>query len=361
MNAPAPPVLPKAWLETALDPARSLGPPAVCGRLRCQPEDFIVEEQLGFEADGGSAHVLLRVEKTDANTLYVARALARQAGVRAADVGFAGLKDRRAVAVQWFSVPAQRTERGWAAFSGPGFRVLEALAHSRKLRRGALAGNRFRIRVRELTGNPASVAPRLDAIGSNGVPNYFGPQRFGRDATNLVAVASWTEGARLPRDRDERGFLFSAARSLAFNGVLAARVAAGSWNQLLDGEVVNLAGSGSVFHAEVIDDTLRGRCAALDVHPSGPLPGVNGLRPTRAAADIEQVGLAPFAAVAARLEQAGVEASRRALRVPVQDLGWALEGDELRVAFGLPRGAFATTVLREVVDFGQEILPAGED
>jgi tRNA pseudouridine13 synthase len=352
---------PGEWVAAALDPPYALGTPVATGCLRVSPADFVVEEQLGFAPDGGVAHILLSVEKTDANTLYVGRALARFAGVRAADVGFAGLKDRRAVARQWFSVPAGRSPEEWLAFEGQGFRVLEAKPHSRKLKRGALAGNRFRIAVRDLAGDVESLPPRLERLAAGGVPNYFGPQRFGSNAANLSRLQEWLTSGRLPRDREARGFLLSAARSLAFNVVLGARVAQGSWQRLLPGEVVNLAGSGSVFLAESVDEPLAARCDALDVHPSGPLPGRGGMAPVAEAAAVESAALAPLQAVVAALREAGIDASRRALRLLIGDLAWSIEGNVLNLSFALSRGAFATAVLREIVACDVAGLPGGED
>jgi tRNA pseudouridine13 synthase len=355
------PAVPPTWRAAALEPPRAGGAPSLSGRLRESPDDFRVEERLGFEADGGSAHQLLHVEKTDANTLFVARSLARAAGVRPADVGFAGLKDRRAVALQWFSVPASRPVADWNDFSGPGFRVLEAHGHSRKLRRGALAGNRFVVTVRGLAGEREALAPALERIAQRGVPAYFGAQRFGREGSNLDALAAWAGGAPLPRDREQRSFVLSAARSLLFNAVLAERVHHGTWDTLLQGELVNLDGTGSVFLAEVVDETLRARCAAMDVHPTGPLEGQGGTRPGGEAAQTEAQALAPLASVAALLAGAKVEAARRALRTPVRALDWEVSGDVLKASFELGRGAFATSVLREVLDFGGQPLPGGDD
>ena len=325
------------------------------------PADFRVEERLGFEADGGAAHHLLRIEKTDANTLFVGRMLARAVGARPSDVGFAGLKDRRAVAVQWLSVPARRPLAEWTDFSGPGFRVLEAYAPSRKLRRGALAGNRFVLAVRGLAGDLDALAPSLARIAAQGVPAYFGSQRFGRDGSNLAVVAAWCGGGSLPRDRDQRAFVLSAARSLLFNAVLAERVRRGEWDTLLDGEVVNLDGTGSVFLAEQVDTSLRARCEASDIHPTGPLPGDGGLQPAGEAAQVEAEALAPFLDVQQALIAAGVEAGRRALRTRVRGLDWAVADDVLTVSFELGRGAYATSVLREVLDFAGEDLPAADD
>jgi tRNA pseudouridine13 synthase len=356
-----PGAFPGEWRIAALDPPRAWGTPPLSGRLRVTPEDFRVEERLGFEPDGGAAHLLLSVEKREANTLYVARALARLGGLRAADVGFAGLKDRRAVAVQWFSVPARRPPADWLACAGEGFRVLEARPHSRKLRRGALAGNRFRIVLRDLAGDVAALGRRLGQIASGGVPNYFGPQRFGRHGANLAGVADWLAGGALPRDRAQRSFVISAARSLAFNQVLAARVADGSWNRLLPGEVVNLAGCGSVFAAAEVDEALAARCADLDVHPTGPLPGRDGVAPSGPAGRAEASAIATCGALVDALAAAGVDAARRPLRVAIESLDWTLDDAGLELRFGLQRGSFATAVLRELAAIDVADLPAGDD
>ncbi|MBS0396781.1 MAG: tRNA pseudouridine(13) synthase TruD, partial [Proteobacteria bacterium] len=245
-----------AWRTLALAPPAAHGGPAGQARLKSAPEDFQVEEQLGFAADGGAAHWLLRVEKRGRDTLAVARELARLAGAAPRDVGFAGLKDRWAVATQYFTVPAPRPPRVLEGAEGAGFRVLQALPHGRKLRRGALAGNGFRLTLRELEAEPATLAARLERVAAAGVPNYFGAQRFGRDGANLEAVAAWVDGAALPRAREARAFVLSAARALAFNAVLAARVADGSWQRLLPGERVNLDGRNSWFAAAEIDAAL---------------------------------------------------------------------------------------------------------
>jgi tRNA pseudouridine13 synthase len=351
------PSIADAWRAAAIDPPHVLGVPSATGQLRQSPQDFVVEERLGFAPDGGTAHLLLRVEKTDANTLFVARALARFGGIRPADVGFAGLKDRRAVAMQWFSVPARLPAEAWQAFGQPGFRVLEAHPHSRKLKRGALAGNGFHIVVRELAGEVGSMTQRLEQVARVGAPNYFGPQRFGREAANLGGVRAWLDTGELPRGRDDRGFILSAARALAFNAVLAERVRDGTWDRLLPGEVANLEGSASVFVAETIDATLAARAQALDLHPTGPLPGRGGMRPVGEAAEVESRALEPLGAVVAALEEAGLEAARRPLRHIPGDLQWAFGDGSLQLTFTLPRGAFATALLREIVGFEAVALP----
>ena len=341
---------PDSWRGLALDPPRAYGATPVSGALRVEPADFDVDEKLGFEPDGGEAHRLLRVEKIGANTLFVARALAVRAGRPAADVGFAGQKDRRAVARQWFSVPATRETASFVGYSGEGFRVLSEHAHSRKLRRGALSGNHFRIRVRGLQGDPRAVEARIGRLAASGLPNYFGAQRFGRDGGNLRRVHQWLETGRLPRGREQRAFLLSSARALAFNAVLGSRVAANTWNRLLPGEVVNLAGSRSVFAAEHPDEGLHQRLQDGDVSPTGPLCGTGGVLPGGEAGRVEAAALADVAPLSGLLSAVGLRGDRRALIVRPSGVTHVLEGDSLTIEFDLPRGAFATSVLRELLD-----------
>jgi tRNA pseudouridine13 synthase len=341
---------PAAWLRSALDPARAFGPTPVSGALRVEPEDFAVVERLGFEPDGGESHRLLRIEKIGANTLFVARALAARAGRPPADVGFAGQKDRRAVARQWFSVPATRETASFVGYSGDGFRVLSEHAHSRKLRRGALAGNRFSIRVRGLQGDPGAIEERIARLAASGLPNYFGTQRFGREGSNLRRVHRWLETGRLPRGREQRAFLLSSARALVFNAVLDARVTANTWNRLLPGEVINLAGSRSVFAAEHPDESLHRRLQEGDVSPTGPLCGAGGVLPGGEAGRVEAEALAAITPLPGLLAAVGLRAERRALIVRPTAIGHRLEGDVLAIEFDLPRGAFATSVLRELLD-----------
>ncbi len=337
-----------AWHGPALAPPFALGGPVGRGTLKASAEDFLVDERLGFEADGGVAHVLLHVEKRERDTLAVARQLAQVAGVHPRDVGFAGLKDRLAVARQWFTVPSSRAAADWASVEGEGFRVLVAAAHSRKLRRGALSGNAFTLVLRDLEAEPQELAARLAIVAARGVPNYFGPQRFGRDGSNLESIARWVDGGRLPRGREGRAFVLSAARSLLFNAVLAERVVSGSWERLLEGECVNLDGRMSWFAAGAIDATLEERLARHDIHPTGPMAG-RGDGPSAESAALEARILALYGELPERLAAEGLEAARRPLRLrPAEFQGDAGPGS-LTLQFHLPPGAYATAVIREII------------
>ncbi|MFZ0498102.1 MAG: tRNA pseudouridine(13) synthase TruD [Steroidobacteraceae bacterium] len=334
--------------DAALDPPRAHGALLGTGRLRTEPEDFIVEEQLGFQPAGQGQHVLLRVRKRDANTQWIARELARACGCPPRDVGYAGLKDRHAVATQWFTAPQSRlSPEDWLGVKSSEYEVLEAHRHSRKLPRGALAGNRFVIRVRGTAVDDASVASRLAAIEARGVPNYFGPQRFGKGGANLKRLS---EDVRALQP-EERGFVLSAARSLVFNAVLAERVGDGSWERLEAGDLANLDGRASHFRVDAADQALADRIARLDIHPTGPLWGRGAPPSSGRVLELEQRVAARFPAACELVVRAGMEQERRSLRLAVRDLRWRRDpaaADSIIVEFGLSRGAYATVVLREV-------------
>jgi len=342
--------LPAHWMSAALDPPRAGGDPPVTGKLRVQPEDFVVDEDLGFSPDGEGPHWLMRVRKRGANTEFVARELARHARLPAHEVGFAGLKDRNAVTSQWFTVPRGKTvAEHWTELRHEEFQVLEAHAHRRKLKRGALAGNRFQLRIRDLNGDVEALRARIAAVGARGVPNFFGAQRFGRDGNNLHVAAAWAESGAAPRSRSEQSFALSAARSLIFNVVLSARVRRADWDALLPGDVANLDGSGSVFAVGEVDAVLERRLREGDVHPTGPMWGSGSSMAGAAVLDLESAAARECMPLPGLLERAGMSAERRSLRVRVQDLRAELDGDVLVLGFGLPAGAFATTVLREIL------------
>jgi tRNA pseudouridine13 synthase len=328
---------------------RAFGEPPLTARLRVSPEDFQVEEILGYDADGAGEHLLLWVEKRGANTDWVARELARFAGVPPVAVGYAGMKDRNAVTRQTFSVQlAGRPDPDWSTFPHPEVKVLAAIRHSRKLKRGALRGNRFVLVLREVRGEHMPAETVLGQMAARGVPNYFGEQRFGREGGNVAQARAMFGGRRA--DRNQRSMLLSAARSQIFNEVLAARVERGQWDTALEGEVWSLAGSRSWFGPEPFSAVLAERLARGDIHPSGPLWG-QGEPPTQAEAGAleREIGAANDDLVAG-LAAARMDQERRALRLLPANLRWRwLDDTTLELSFELPAGAYATVVVRELV------------
>lgn len=327
------------------------GKPTASGQLRMAAEDFCVTEIPLLEPGGEGEHVWLRIRKRNENTPRVAEQLARFAGVHPRQVSYAGLKDRRAVTEQWFSVQLPgRDAPDWEALNSDALTVLQHARHSRKLRRGALKGNRFSITVREIEASAAELEKRLALIGDEGVPNYFGEQRFGRDAGNLETAQQLFANPRQRMSRNRRSLALSAARSFLFNRLLSHRVNAATWDEPMNGDALQLSGSHSFFVAESIDDELLARVHQQDLHPTGPLHG-RGAPPVQGAClQLEHSVLGGYADWCTGLETAGLKQDRRALRLMVQDLSWKRTGtDDLLLEFNLPAGAYATCVLRELI------------
>ncbi|MBA8680552.1 tRNA pseudouridine(13) synthase TruD [Stenotrophomonas tumulicola] len=319
-------------------------------RIRSTPEDFQVDELPSFEASGEGEHLLLDIRKRDANTQHVAKRLADWAGLPEMAVSYAGMKDRHAVTTQRFSVHLpKRVAPDLAGLASDEIEVLSSTWHNRKLQRGALAGNRFKLVLREVDGDAGAISERLQQIALRGLPNWFGEQRFGRDGGNVPAALAMFAGRRVRKD--QRSLLLSAARSALFNQVLAARVEQGSWDQPLDGEVWMLDGSRSVFGPEPWSDVLAERLGRFDIHPSGPLWGAGELRSVDAARELElgAIGDEQSLELRAGLEAAGLKQERRALRLrPALLQHQWLQQDVLELSFALPPGCYATAVLHEL-------------
>lgn len=315
--------------------------------IRSVPSDFIVTEKCDIEFSGEGEHDFLWLEKIGTNTHWVAECLAKHGNVPLRDVGYAGLKDRHAITRQWFSVRRLGTV-DWNEFSEDGVEILERQRHRRKLRRGAHSSNVFKIALRSenLNACAAEIDDRLKVIAKDGVPNYFGAQRFGRGGSNIELCKSMFVGRRLSRAK--RGIALSAARSLIFNSILDQRVVQGSWNKILPGELANLDGSGSVFAVTDVDDELIRRCDEQDIHPSGSLWGDGSPRSTGEVAELESSAADTLAEIASGLIAARMEPASRALRLRVSELSWTIDRDVLWLEFELSKGGYATAVLSEI-------------
>ncbi len=337
-------------------------PPITQAILRAAPEDFVVEEQMDIVPSGAGEHLWLQVRKRGVNTDFVARVLARAAGVPARAVSYAGMKDRHAIATQWFSVHLPgRAAPDLTAVLPEEIEVLAIQRHARKLQRGALTGNRFGIVLRDCRGDRERLVQRIEEIGRTGVPNYFGEQWFGRDRGNLARAEEMFRGARVG-DRHLRGVYLSAARSLLFNEVLARRIADGTWNNALEGDVFVLNGTNSFFIPDTIDDVIQRRLAQGDIHPSGPLWG-EGEPPSRGEVLALELGVVQHDAVLVDgLTRAGLAQERRALRLLARDLvvEW-FDATTLKLSFFLSAGAYATTVLRELARYRDVQVAATQD
>lgn len=325
------------------------GPPKP-GQYRVQPEDFWVDEQLDFTPEAHGEHLWLRIEKRNQTTLEVVKLLSRLCGVTPRDIGYSGMKDRIAVTRQWLSVhlpgrdaPAELEQ----SLNALGITVVEQARHPRKLKRGVHRTNRFVLRVSGEAIAGAEFTRRWEALCQQGVPNYFGPQRFGHEGRNLQRAEALLNRGWRKRD-DRQGMMLSTARSFLFNELLSARIADGTWGQPLAGDTLMLDGTQSVFSIETVDATLGTRAAELDVHPTGVLWGV-GEPGQGDAARYEAQLLADYPELCGGLARSGVKQARRALRMRLIDPELTRQAGSVQLAFALPRGSFATAVLSELM------------
>lgn len=313
--------------DYSLEFPRAHGEPLGRAKFRVQPEDFYVDEDLGFTCDGAGEHVYLHIEKRGDNTEWLARSIARLAGVETRDVGYCGLKDRHAVTRQWFSVYFPKgDEPDWQALNSGSVTLLAVERHRQKLRRGQHKSNRFVIVLREVQADRDVLEGRLHTIARQGVPNYFGEQRFGIEGGNLEAANRMlVEGIKV-KNRHKRSLYLSSARSYLFNQVVAARIAQACWRTPLPGDVL-------------VDDA-----------PTGPLWGRGRALTGDEALALEEQALAPWAQWLEPLEFTGLKQDRRSLVSAPQGLSWEWMGDDLQLAFALGVGAYATAVLRELLE-----------
>lgn len=328
------------------------GKPQGTGQLKASPEDFLVVEDLGFEPDGEGEHILVRILKNGCNTRFVADALAKFLKIHAREVSFAGQKDKHAVTEQWLCarVPGN-TMPDLSQFQLEGCQVLEYARHKRKLRLGALKGNQFTLVLREVSGRN-DVETRLQAIAERGVPNYFGAQRFGIGGSNLLGALRWAESGAPVRDRNKRSFWLSAARSALFNQIVSERLKKPDFNQVVDGDALQLAGRGSWFVATDEEQAvLQARVDARELMITAALPGSGDWGTQRTALEFEQTVLAEETALQSLLQREKVEAARRTMLLYPQQLSWNWWDDvTVELRFWLPAGSFATSVVRELIN-----------
>ena len=368
-----------AIADTAKLP-QPMTPPILQARYKAVATDFVVNEVLPNTFTGEGEHLWLHIQKMGMNTAYLAKLLAEWADIPLRDVGYSGLKDRHALTTQWFSLRIPKKQLPPTLFApvdlgnDESVQILAQHWHHKKLGRGAHQANQFIITLRDvqlatdilnteqLSAAKQKIAQHLEHISQMGVPNYFGPQRFGHGGNNIKeALRLFAEPARKNNVKNKRKrapkehhtMALSAARSLIFNEILAMRVRDGSWNTGMAGEVFNLNGSGSIFSSEEMDDALRARLVEGDIHPTAPLWGVDNDKVSGAAAALENdvVQQNPvLTQLATGLIQRDIKAQRRALRLPIEGLKWEWQDAQtLVLSFNLPTGSFATSVLAALV------------
>lgn len=318
------------------------------GIIRSKASDFKVDEIASFSPSGAGEHVFLQIEKTGENSDWVAGLLAKIADVPKRDVSFAGMKDRHAITTQWFSVQlAGKEAPDWQVQLPDSIQIQQQTRHNKKLRRGALKGNRFSLIIRDVNGDLEFARALCEKIDTNGVPNYYGEQRFGHGLYNLKSAENWFAAGFKLKSRQKRSLFLSASRSWIFNHILSKRVEQGTWNQAQAGDVFMLNGTQSCF-ADDADPQLATRTNQQDIHPTGALWGEGKYLATAGVALLEQQIADELNHLASGLITHRLKHQRRSLRLLVNDFEYDLTDREMSLRFALPAGSFATVVLREL-------------
>lgn len=333
------------------------GKPLATGTLKATADDFHVVEDLGFAPDGDGEHVLVQVRKRGCNTPFVAEALAKFARIPARAVSYAGLKDRHAVTEQWFCLHLPgKTTPDFSAFALEGCEILSCARHRRKLRIGALRGNQFTLTLCDISDRDA-VEERLSIIAAQGVPNYFGSQRFGRGGNNLIQAARWARDEIRVKERSKRSFYLSACRSALFNLIVSQRLSQGLATQVLAGDALQLAGRGSWFVANEDERAdLQARVEKRELGVTAPLPGEGEPGTQGEALAFEQRCLVGQETLLGLLRRERVEIARRAALLYPQQMRWSwLDDTSVMLDFWLPAGSFATSVVREVITLSEHM------
>ncbi|PCH95642.1 MAG: tRNA pseudouridine(13) synthase TruD [Gammaproteobacteria bacterium] len=359
------------------------GKPKPKGLLRTKQSDFKVFEQLPFLPCGEGEHLFVHIRKIGANTVFVARELAKYFKVKEQLVSYAGLKDRFAITEQWFGVhvPGKQVF-DLSDLVIEGVEVLSYQRHNKKLRTGALSGNRFELILRDVT-ELKTLHQRFKNIVEQGVPNYFGEQRFGIDGGNIGKALALFSGTKV-KDKKKRGMYLSAARSTIFNDIINERIKRNVFSQLQTGDVLMLAGTQSVFHLDEVDDSIKQRFNEKDVDISATMWGAGELMTSGESAALEQQVADNHNEFSQGLPRFGLKQERRRIRLVIDNATIEVLPNEsspnkaqsnkanptdisakgslstVKICFSLPPGSYATTVLRELIDYQdctQRVMP----
>lgn len=322
------------------------GRPTSYGQLKVLTEDFCVEENLGFDLTGEGEHLFLLIEKKGLNTEDMLKILGQTLSLPYKAISYAGLKDKSAKTSQWFSLHLPGvSDPNLDSLNTTNYRLLQAKRHNKKLRIGALKENHFTIKISDFNYDETVLLSRMEQIKAHGVPNYFGPQRFGYNGSNLERAKEVLLGNKKIKNRHLRGIYYSAARAFLFNQIVSLRVEESCWNSPVKGDLMMLAGSNSVFQLDTVDDAIKQRISEHDVAPAACLWGKGKELLTEQALQIQNQALAAWSQWCVSLEQHGLIKSYRSMVLYPENLQFS---DNV-FSFTLPSGTYATTVLRELL------------
>ncbi len=328
--------------------------PKAHGLIKVKAEDFIVIEHHNMTFTETGEHLWLKVKKVSCNTSWVATQLSSACKVPARQVGFAGLKDRHAITQQWFSVQLPKVQDIETIQSKlpETIEIIEHHWHQSKLKRGQLTHNEFKILVRNIKGERQPIENNIQSILQSGAPNYFGPQRFGHQLGNIQQALDWFENKIKVNNRNKRSLLISSARSYIFNLIVASRIKQDSWNLPVEGDILQLDGSHSWFPTTAATPSeISSRLKQFDIHITAALWGEDKVQSTAACAHLENNIADQFPAFQNGFEKNRVKQTRRSMRTILQNLTHEWDGDTLALNFMLQPGAYATGVIREIINF----------
>ncbi|ELL4667169.1 tRNA pseudouridine(13) synthase TruD [Vibrio fluvialis] len=327
------------------------GKPTAKAKIKAKPEHFKVVEELGYDFSGSGEQVMIRIRKTGENTSFVANELAKACGVKSKDVSWAGLKDRHAVTEQWLSVHMPQGKfPNLSLFLAqyPSIEVLAMQRHNKKLRPGDLRGNRFEVVLSEVT-DVDDVLRRLAVVAQQGVPNYFGNQRFGRDGNNVTEARRWGRENVRSRNQNQRSLYLSSARSWIFNHIVSARIEADCFYRFVDGDVALVGREQMLVEAGQLNE-WNAKLQRGEAVISAALAGDNALPTQNEALALEQPQLDAEPDLVALICGNRMRHDRRAVSLIPQDLSWEVDGDQITLRFALDAGSFATSIVRELIE-----------
>jgi len=322
------------------------------GIIRTIPKDFKVTELNDIELSGEGEHLWLYVQKTNCNTDWVAKHLSNVCQVPQRQIGYAGLKDRQAITKQWFSIQLPKVldiEKINSALPDEVI-IIDAKKHNRKIKTGQLDANEFEIIIREIQGDKTQIENNIDSIIQNGVPNYFGPQRFGHDMGNIQKAQDWFTGSYKVKTRNLKSLLISTARSHIFNCIVAKRIKQNLWDKVIEGDILQLNKSHSWFPlSDATPDEITKRLKEFDIHITAAMYGEDTVQSSSACAELETLIADQFPIYKKGFEKFRLKQDRRAMRICPIDFKYEWLNDDLLLNFKLLPGAYATGIIREIL------------
>ena len=326
---------------------------------RQQAEHFQVVETLNFKPSGEGEHLYLYIKKSNTNTDWLARDLARRANLNPLDVGYAGRKDRLAVTTQWFSLldPQHRqtsTKMSFETqFKSDDFSIIQTSRHNKKLRKGEIAFNRFKLQLLAFEGCIDTLTERVKLLSRVGFPNYFGPQRFGHDGSNIANAQAMLSGKIRVKDRNKRSIYLSSARSYLFNKILSARIQENTWQTPIDGDcfwdnqtqqLSEIASIENLSESELYESLNSGNLTI-----TGAMAGDGNNLSSGLCNELESRVLNSQADLYKGIANSRINWQRRPLRVIPSDVNCSKNDTGVELNFSLQTGAYATSLLRELI------------